>query len=194
MELKDMRYYTCRPPGMLIGLIHDDEGIKRATLELCHDLWGALQEVEKKALEDAWFQGYIIDLCWAQNCWVREVFISLLETNFTSVPPDIEEELEFFARGWHSSVPVENSFKILSDRMATHRAGYCSRTSRWECLLSSELLEDHDRKRVPIDEHAFTVKASGVGGHVFDFKNRQNTFSLCEESMEAMSSKDPDDC
>ena len=42
MELKHMRYYTCRPPGMFIGLIHDDEGIKRATLELCHDLWGGI--------------------------------------------------------------------------------------------------------------------------------------------------------
>lgn len=120
---------------------------------------------------------------------MREVLVALAESSFEVVPPNIEVDIHLLVRGWRSSVPCENGFKILQAGSAAHSANFLGRTSRWHRLTTSGPLADHDRKRVQHVNVAKTSKDNMLKACVFNAK-ANSRFSLGGDALQSIGTHD----
>ena len=148
-ELRHMSYHSERPPFKFISLLDEDEGVKAATLLWAEKLWNTLMDFEEAAAKNGVIAekmaSFLNKVLWTKNQWVRKVFIGLWEANFRAVPPDIAEEIQDFADGWHSSVPCENVFRVLHAAEKFNPSGHVGVKTRWHRALMSGIVEDLDR-------------------------------------------------
>lgn len=184
-ELLTMLSYSHRPPLAFAALLSDQPDIVRKALLACQRWWEALVAIEKAAAEDLWFAKYLRDMQWPSNCWCREVLVGLYETSFTHLPPDLNEEVLALFRGWCASVPVENCFNLLRASERAHSAKFLGRSSRWHRLVSSSLLEDHDRKVVTCDGVVRAGVENQLKSDIFEAKANLS-FSLGDGALKAM--------
>jgi hypothetical protein len=182
-ELIHMMYHSHRPPCAFAGLLSRSDDRRSERLQWCKQLSESLCLVEAAAQSDHVLRSYLADLLWPGTCFSREVLVGLSEASFEEVPPDIKEDLVSFVSGWSSSVPCENTFKLLRSCARQHTAGMLGRISRWHRIIASSLMEDHDRKLPTADCIARFSKASTLANSTFEAKARQN-FSLGNEVLD----------
>lgn len=188
-EIIMMMFYSHKPPMLFVSLLSKDEDEVEATLRRCEIIWRALTTLEERSLEDNWCANYLRDLAWPRTCFCREVLIALSETQFKFCPTDIKEDLEFMIRGWCSSVPCENGFNLLRASSNAHTSKTLGRASRWHRLITSPLIQDHDRKPVTFSNVAKSMMAHTLPAYLFESRSNHSS-TLGIEVVTAVCSHD----
>lgn len=130
-----------------------DEGLLWAK-----SMWNELCRAEDVARANPWLADFLKNLVWPSHVYDREVFVALGEIGWAKCPSDIAEELTQAARGPMATKQNEDAFAQLSDDTRQSKSGALSRAARWHRCITSNLLEDADRRQIsPSNADAYTA-------------------------------------
>ena len=181
-EISFYRSYSEDLPGRFASLVHDDAACRRAGVEWVKEAWEELLAAEDAAVhtDNIWLRDYLAALLWPRNTWVREVIISLAETDWAGLPADTSEEVQHCMLGPGSTLEEELAFNVCRKNMTKAGTGKLGRRSIWHRCLTSGILEDSDfRQPCPNIGDRLLVSSSlqsKMPGNIFD--SRATEFSL----------------
>eukprot|EP00971_Amphidinium_carterae_P117429 2326046-Amphidinium_carterae.1 len=85
-------YHTC-PPFVFAALVSEQREVSEPAMARCKALWVALQQLETGGTHVEQRLGWLQSMVWPTSTWVRECLVSLHETDWRRVPPDLESEI-----------------------------------------------------------------------------------------------------
>ena len=162
-------------PGVAILLLHWDEEIVQKTLLRLAEIFEhitAMEKIEHDSTAAQWLKAFP----WRTWAWVRSLLVRLSECDFKAVPADVKEELNQCFQGLMSTDLVENGFQVLTNAMSANAGNKCSRVERWRNLRQAPLLEDFDRRPLPLTTASRSISGSKLPPTAFDADSRD--FSL----------------
>lgn len=146
-ELVNCMFYSARPYGRFFAALHDDAEVVARTMRWARGVWEALDAAERAAHDDPWLANFVADLVWSKHTLDREMFIACGETKWQKLPGDMHAELLMTSRGPVCTKANEDGFSVFSDETRQSKAGILGRNARWHRLVTSQLLEESDRKQ-----------------------------------------------
>lgn len=154
IEWATMMMYTHRLPHKFAKLCHEDPEKRAAAIDEIQEMWEVLLEAEEAAHSSPFLDGYLASLLWPRSTWVRETCIAMAECGWARVPSDVRSEVQGVFRSQGSSLLNELGFEHLVSETRQSKQGGLGRSTRWQRLITSTLLENFDRKQPPIDMEA----------------------------------------
>lgn len=177
---------TCRlPPEVFVGGC--PTGDKRvAWLKRMAASWHVLQALEETASDDPQCRSFLKAMAWCEQQFPREVFASLYEAEFSTVPPDLDATLQGFGRSGFSTLLVENLFNAARAQARTNTPGQAEPLALWHvgAFGSSQVLPSFGRPSIGITPVARAASSSSTPQLGDIFKPAGHTFSLGDEVLQ----------
>eukprot|EP00971_Amphidinium_carterae_P241149 4787549-Amphidinium_carterae.2 len=145
LELVSTSMFMWRPPYCFAGLLSDDADVRHTCTERLKLIYAALEVLETSSSTGSWTRRFLNDLHWPRSTIIREIFIGLAESKW-STPGDIKTMLTCIFSGHGCSKIVEEAFRVVVQH--TPASGKMNRMSRVATLMSSSLLAEYAQKEV----------------------------------------------
>lgn len=155
-------------------------------------MWAKLQRLEARLSNcgDKDLQAFMKCLLPAQQQFVRETFIRLLEKGFLSIPPGMASDLEGFRQAWHTTLPIEEMFNEGRRVADLNRAKKLDPEALFHtCAVASPVLEEFGWRGVAVSADGRSVAPTGLPSSVFGLGKQEA--SITEAEFEEVCSKTP---
>lgn len=161
------------PPYSFVGLLSKDETRRRVQcLDGLRNAWDALQKLEATALVDDDARYFYHNVVPAQQQFVREVFVELVENDFTKVPGNIHSLLQNFVQSWHTTLPIEEFFNAGRRLADLNRAKRLDPEALYHtCVFGCPMLEEFGRRGLRITAAARSVAPAKLPASVFGIEH-----------------------
>jgi hypothetical protein len=146
--------WSHRLPGYFASLIEATGMDLQSRLAVLQRWWHLLCNLELAAVGDRWVKGFLRDLLWPSEGFVREVFLMLYELEFKSLSDEVMTMLQGFGVSFSSTNINEDLFNQYRQRERASTKESFSRMARYHVASYSSLLKDYDRNPVHITEAA----------------------------------------
>ncbi|CAK0903954.1 unnamed protein product [Prorocentrum cordatum] len=185
-ELEYIGTFSQWLPGKFAGLISHDLAVKGEAIEFCKKSFLALEVAEHAAFDEPALQQWLRQLVWVKQPWVREVLVSLAETNWTDVPSDVEEQLMSVFSGPGGTKDVEDIFNVVRRCTAKTSTGGLRSATQWYRASHAQVLEETGKKQPevkPIDRirNSGKLPASMFKGSACEFSLEDAALSEYKE-------------
>ena len=142
-------------------LRHKPDKVQLALAQL-EKWWKCLQTMEEAATRDGEAHSFVLSLVWPRLTWVREQMVRLLENDWAEVGAIVKGEVEALVTGLNTTRPCELAFNAIRDRMRHHTGKQVGEVGKWQEMVVSKILVEHDRLAPSISASACSCAPSRV--------------------------------
>ena len=190
VELDRTAYHVYRPPMVLMALLDRDETVRRERMQYLRAVWDAVKRMLLVRHDDR-VLSHFKAMLWPFRVWDMEMLVACAEADFRELPTRQKAELQDVCRSFGSSDIAETAHGVLVEAARQSKGHQLGRISKYHRLLTSSLMEDHDRKAPRVENETLGAGLKDEKVDKKDFRASSRECSLGDTAvMDALLEKE----